>query len=163
MWSSGDYDSWIENKVWLYIQMELCSDNLKNIIEEKSKVFKRQSSEAMNSIEFYISFQLFRELLECVQYIHGLNPPIIHRDLKLANILINFFPMNGHFIKLCDFGLAKEHENSQMSHTVGIGTRKYMAPEVLNGFYDKNLYSTKADVYSLGQIAQNLFDFDTNS
>ena len=67
--------------------MELCSDNLKNIIEEKQKCFEKHSKKAMNSIEFYISCQLFRELLECVQYIHGLKPPIIHRDLKPANIL----------------------------------------------------------------------------
>ena len=45
------FDSWFENKS-LYIQMELCSHNLKKVIEEKPKVFERQSSEAMNSIEF---------------------------------------------------------------------------------------------------------------
>ena len=83
--TSGDYvvqyyDSWIENNEWLYIQMELCSQSLQKVIEEKIICFQRNQIKAMNSIEFYISCQLFRELLECVQYIHGLNPQIIHRD-----------------------------------------------------------------------------------
>ena len=157
------YDSWIENNEWLYIQMELCFDNLKNIIEEKSKCFERQSSEAMNSIEFYISCQLFKELLECVQYIHGLKPPIIHRDLKPENILLNYMPTNGQFLKLCDFGLAKEHEYSQMSHTVGEGILYYMAPEVKTPSSKTSKYTTKADVFSLGRIAEKLFDFDIDS
>ena len=91
--------------------MELCFDNLKNIIEEKPKCFERQSSEAMNSIEFYIWCQLFKELLECVQYIHGLKPKIIHRDLKPHNDLIVENPRKGRFLKLCDFGSAKIQEN----------------------------------------------------
>ena len=145
--------------------MELCSDNLKNIIEEKPKVFKRESSEAMNSIEFYISCQLFRELLECVQYLHESNPPIIHRDLKPANILIQEKPSNGRFLKLCDFGYAIEHEYSSMLHTGRLGTLGYMAPEVILAFSDngRTHYSTKADIFSLGKITMDLFDFDIHS
>ena len=142
--------------------MELCSDNLKNIIEEKPKYFQRQSTEAMNSIEFYISCQLFRELLECVQFIHGLKPPIIHRDLKTANILITEESRNGGFLKLCDFGLAKEHEYCQMSHTEGLDTFGFIAPEFM-GYFGRAHYTTKADIYSLGKILQKLFDFDIYS
>ena len=155
------YASWIENNEWLFIQMELCSDNLKKVIEEKPKCFQRQSSEAMNSIEFYISCQLFRELLECVQYIHGLNPPIIHRDLKPHNILINYKSTNGRFLNLCDFGSAKEHEFNSMSHTEAVGTFGYCAPEVFAGFKGKSVYTTKADIYSLGKIVEKLFDLET--
>ena len=144
--------------------MELCSDNLQNIIKEKPRVFKRQSSDAMNSIEFHISCQLFREILECVQYIHGLNPPIIHRDLKPANILINKIPKNGYFIKLCDFGLSTlQYSMQTMTRTAGAGTFKYMAPEVFEQESGKSRFTTKADVYSLGKIFQDLLDFDINS
>jgi len=142
--------------------MELCSHNLQKVIEEKPKCFERQSSEAMNSIEFYISCQLFKELLECVQYIHGLKPPIIHRDLKPHNILIVEKSSNGRFLKLCDFGLAKEHEFNSMSHTRLQGTPGYMAPEVILGFNGKYHYTTKADVYSLGEITKRLFNFNKN-
>ena len=143
--------------------MEFCSHNLKTIIEEKPKCFERHSKEAINSIEFYISCQLFKELLECVQYIHGLKPPIIHRDLKPLNILVNEKPKNGRFLKLCDFGSAKEHEFNSLTQTEIIGTFGYMAPEVIVGFNGKSKYNTKADVYSLGIIVQKLFDFDINS
>ena len=145
--------------------MELCSDNLKNIIEEKPKCFERQSSEAMNSIEFFISCQLFRELLECVQYIHGLKPPIIHLDLKPHNILITEESRNGRFLKLCDFGLATFdiRHSLTVSHSAGKWSPKYMAPEVANGTMSRTGYNTKADIYSLGVIAQELFDIDINS
>ena len=138
--------------------MELCSDNLKNIIAKKSECFERQSSEAMNSIEFYISCQLFKELLECVQYLHESIPQIIHRDLKPENILIKESPTNGRFLKLGDFGLSREHLHSGDSYTMAVGSFKYMAPEV----YTKK-YSTKVDVYSLAQITNELFDFNNQS
>ena len=141
--------------------MELCSHNLKKVIEEKPKCFQRQSSEAMNSIEFYISCQLFKELLESVGYLHESNPPIIHRDLKPHNILITEESRNGRFLKLCDFGLATFDSLTTASHTVGKGTPKYMAPEVSNKH--GSVYNRKADIYSLGVIAQQLFDIDINS
>ena len=156
------FDSWIENKR-LYIQMELCSHNLKKVIEEKPKVFERLSSEAMNSIEFYISCQLFKELLESVGYLHESNPPIIHRDLKPHNILITEESRNGRFLKLCDFGLATFDSLTTVSHSVGKGTPKYMAPEVIYSKLSRTGYNTKADIYSLGVIAQELFDIDINS
>ena len=138
--------------------MELCSHNLNKVIEEKPKCFERQSSEAMNSIEFYISCQLFKELLESVGYLHESNPPIIHRDLKPANILITEESRNGRFLKLCDFGLATFDSLTTATHTEGKGTPKYIAPEVYQG-----LYNTKADIFSLGVIAQELFDIDIYS
>ena len=143
--------------------MELCSDNLNNIIEEKSKYFQRQSSEAMNSIEFYISCQLFKELLESVGYLHESNPPIIHRDLKPHNILITEESLNGRFLKLCDFGLATFDSLTTVSHSVGKGTPKYMAPEVANGTMSRTGYNIKADIFSLGVIAQELFNIDIYS
>ena len=156
------FESWIEGKC-LYIQMELCSHNLKKVIEEKPKCFQRQSSEAMNSIEFYISCQLFKELLESVGYLHESNPPIIHRDLKPHNILITEESRNGRFLKLCDFGLATFDSLTTVSHSVGKGTPQYMAPEIIIPTSKRTPYSTKADVYSLGVIAQELFDIDINS
>ena len=139
--------------------MELCSDNLKNIIEQKFKCFERQSSETMDLIEFFISCQLFKEILESVEYLHESNPPIIHRDLKPHNILINEKPKNDRFLKICDFGLAKEHEYNSMSHTEGVGTRRYCAPEVLIGFNG----NYKSDIYSLGKMTEVLFDFNIDS
>ena len=83
--------------------MELCSDNLKNIIQQKPKIFGREESEPMNPIEYFISCQIFKELLECVQYLHESNPPVIHGNLKMENILVSDIPRNGKFLKLGDF------------------------------------------------------------
>ena len=150
------YNSWIENDC-LFIQMELCSDNLRNIIDRKPQSFDRESNQEMNAIEYHFSSQLFQEVLECVQYLHESKPAIIHRDLKPENILIAG-PQNGKFLKLCDFGLATFGDTVTRTHTKNQGTQKYMAPEVIAGMK----YSNKADIYSIAISSIDLFDFYTN-
>ncbi|CAG2167376.1 unnamed protein product, partial [Oppiella nova] len=129
------YNSWPESK-HLYIQMEYCSQNLRNIIEVKPQVFGRQSGEAMNCFESFT-------------------------DLKPDNILIAENVRNGRFIKLCDFGLATVHEDdiydlTPDKHTTGVGTVKYLAPEISNGMK----YGHKSDIYSLALIGSEIFDFN---
>ncbi|CAG2177112.1 unnamed protein product [Oppiella nova] len=137
------FNSWCEEN-YLNIQMEYCSQSLNNILAIKPQIFGRKKGQPLNLCEYFVSYEMLRELLECVQYLHELNPPIIHRDLKPDNILIADKPRTGRFIKLCDFGLATIHEAS-MSHTKNVGTFRYMAPEM----HDSN-YTEKADIYSLG-------------
>ncbi|CAG2163696.1 unnamed protein product, partial [Oppiella nova] len=135
---------WSEDGVY-YIQTELCSNSLENILQHKPQVFGRQPEEPMNSIEFYISCHIFKEILECVQYLHELNPPVIHRDLKPDNILVAKTVRNGRYLKVADFGLASFQSRSSGSHTTGVGTLQYMAPEVRL----QTKYTPKADIYSL--------------
>ena len=117
------YGSWVEGDSY-YIQMELCSESLKNILQHKSEEFGRQSVEPMNSYEYFISCEIFREILESVQYLHELNPQIIHRDLKPDNILIDRNGQNGRYVKLCDFGLATVHDNSIHLMTINTHIRR---------------------------------------
>ena len=149
--------TWIDNNNSLYIQMEFCSHNLKNILNTKHLVFNRNEHDHMSDIEYFISCKIFIEILLAVQYLHDLNPPIIHRDLKPANILFDDQgDNNGVFFKLCDFGLAKLYEGN--TQTIGLGTPKYVAPEVSDGHYD-----TKTDIYSLSVIGRNdIFQLDNN-
>jgi serine/threonine protein kinase len=151
-------NSWIENNEMLYIQMELCFNTLKGIMEQKLNEFKRTRSEVMTPLEYYISSELFKEILEAVNYLHKQNPAIIHRDLKPSNILITE-GKNGRFVKLGDFGLSVIHEYDEQKHTEGLGSVRYVAPEVLNG----RDYDMKADIYSLGVVSQDLFDVDIYS
>jgi len=76
-------------------------------------------------------------------YLHGHNPPILHRDLKSANLLID----KSGGVKVCDFGLARVKE-SVNTMTGQVGTYQWMAPEVLAN----ERYTEKADVYSFGII-----------
>ncbi|XP_054161281.1 uncharacterized protein LOC128959358 [Oppia nitens] len=143
----------------IYISMEYCLMNLKEAIKLKTQVFGRQSSdEPMDCMEYYITCELLLEVLECVRYLHELQPPVIHRDLKPDNILIADDIINGRFVKLCDLGLITVHEKVSQSHTSGVGSPKYMAPEVISG----RKYDTKADVYSISVIIEELFDTDVN-
>ena len=103
------HNSWTEGPQ-LYIQMEFCSQSLRQILDSKPQLFGRQSGQPVGCVEYYLSGHIFRELLECVAYIHGLQPQIIHRDLKAENVLIANNPTNGRFLKLCAFGLATDHD-----------------------------------------------------
>ncbi|CAG2103899.1 unnamed protein product [Medioppia subpectinata] len=141
------YHSWLESN-HLFIQMEFCSQSLKPVLKDKPIVFGRQPEDQMN-------------ILECVQYLHESNPPIIHRDLKPDNILIDPNFRSNRFIKLCDFGLAKEiningHTSSRYGHTSGVGTIKYMSPETHLG----KQYNHKSDIYSLYVIGEEIFNID---
>ncbi|XP_054158278.1 uncharacterized protein LOC128956581 [Oppia nitens] len=154
------YHSWIESNNNLYIQMELCSQSLKDLIKLKAEIFKRQSNEPIDCIEYYITSHIMLEMCECVEYLHTRQPPVIHRDLKPGNILINDKPLDNRFIKLCDFGFATDHNRTDThsdSHTSKAGTKYYTPPE-RNG---RN-YNEKFDIYSLGIIGLELFDINLN-
>lgn len=86
-------------------------------------------------------------LLCAVKYLHSCN--IIHRDLKLENILVS-----SHLeVQICDFGLARSLEvkpdvkRMKRSLSSACFTRVYRPPEVILG--DKE-YNEKADLWSLG-------------
>ncbi|GMH69969.1 hypothetical protein TL16_g05291 [Triparma laevis f. inornata] len=76
-------------------------------------------------------------------FVLAADPPVLHRDLKSANLLLD----TSYDVKICDFGLArlKAYTNS---HTGNTGTTQWMAPEVLRN----ERYGEKADVYSFGVI-----------
>jgi hypothetical protein len=138
--------------ILLHIQMEFCSQTLKEVMKYLSKLFLENGSKITQYFCYFISCELLTELIECVHFLHKQNPPIIHRDLKPANILIAD-GTNGRFVRLADFGLSVIHEFIDQSHTQASGTIKYMAPKVLAS----RDYDFKADIFSLGKIVAELF------
>ncbi|VEU39814.1 unnamed protein product [Pseudo-nitzschia multistriata] len=80
-------------------------------------------------------------------YLHSGHPPVLHRDLKSANLLLD----ESYTTKVCDFGLSRLKAQAR-SMTANCGTVQWMAPEVLaNRSYDE-----RADVYSFGIIVWEL-------
>lgn len=82
-----------------------------------------------------------RALLEGLSYLHTHNPPVVHRDIKGANVLVD----TNFCLKLADFGCSKRSSDTQSFVT--IGSVPWMAPEVING---KSGHGRKADIWSLG-------------
>ncbi|KAL0461796.1 UNVERIFIED_CONTAM: Serine/threonine-protein kinase PBS1 [Sesamum latifolium] len=78
------------------------------------------------------------------------NPPVIYRDLKSSNILLD----EGFHPKLSDFGLAKFGPNDDRSHvsTRVMGTHGYCAPE----YASTGKLTMKSDVYTFGVVLLEL-------
>ncbi|KAF2318412.1 hypothetical protein GH714_006844 [Hevea brasiliensis] len=79
-----------------------------------------------------------------MNYLHQLRPPIVHRDLKSLNLLVD----GTYTVKVCDFGLSRSKAKSYLSSKTAAGTPEWMAPEVLRN----DPSNEKADVYSFGVI-----------
>ena len=93
------------------------------------------------------------EIAKVMNYLHSRKRPVLHRDLKSENILID----KSLRIKLCDFGISKMSDIDEVEEelqspininkqTKTIGTVSWMSPEFIN---DK-ISSKKSDVYSFG-------------
>jgi serine/threonine protein kinase len=122
---------------------------LEEVIEDLLNELRENAQQMIKSLGYSINIccELLAEIIECAHFLHI--SKIIHRDLKLANILITD-GINGRFVKLGDFGLSVTHESIDQSHTQGSGTNNYMAPEV----YASRKYDLKADIYSLGELSK---------
>ncbi|KAL2338950.1 hypothetical protein Fmac_013396 [Flemingia macrophylla] len=83
-----------------------------------------------------------------VNYLHHCNPPIIHRDLKSSNLLVD----RNWTVKVGDFGLSRLKHETYLTTKTGRGTPQWMAPEVLRN----EPSDEKSDVYSFGVILWEL-------
>ncbi|MBR2204893.1 MAG: protein kinase [Prevotella sp.] len=101
------------------------------------------------------AWKLMRDCASALAYLHGMNPPVLHQDIKPANILLND---NGDYM-LTDFGVSTQVKQSlsRVSHQdmalLSAGTISYMAPE---RFSRNNLPVMANDIYSLGSTVYEL-------
>ncbi|QDZ25874.1 serine/threonine protein kinase [Chloropicon primus] len=92
-----------------------------------------------------------RQILRGLLYLHGHDPPIIHRDLKADNIFVNG---NQGELKIGDLGLATLLRTTQGATSV-LGTPEFMAPELYEEDYDE-----RVDIYALGMCLLELVTFE---
>ncbi|EHB11005.1 AP2-associated protein kinase 1 [Heterocephalus glaber] len=106
--------------------------------------------------------QIFCDTCEAVARLHQCKTPIIHRDLKVENILLHD---RGHYV-LCDFGSAtNKFQNPQIEGVNAVEdeikkytTLSYRAPEMVN-LYSGKIITTKADIWALGCLLYKLCYF----
>ncbi|MCR5795969.1 MAG: protein kinase [Solobacterium sp.] len=84
----------------------------------------------------------FRTLAELLRYLHTRKPPIIYRDMKPANVILQ----NDGTLKLVDFGIAREYKAQAAGDTTYIGTNGFAAPEQFGLAQSDG----RTDIYSLG-------------
>lgn len=116
------------------ILLEYCVSNLKKMIKKMS------DSERVSAIV---------DISSAMKEVHSVG--IIHRDLKLENILVD----DKNKIKVSDFGLCTlmTTDDDTKSRTQMTGTLVYMAPELLEGRTD---YDEKVDVYAFGVVVYQI-------
>ncbi|CAH8322262.1 unnamed protein product [Eruca vesicaria subsp. sativa] len=109
------------------------------------------SSEKAEDLSWEKRLHISIDSAQGLEYLHhGCRPPIIHRDVKTANILLNV----NLEAKIADFGVSKILPDEDLTHveTAVMGTPGYIDPE----YYRTFMLNEKSDVYSFGVVLLEL-------
>ncbi|KAH7325037.1 kinase-like domain-containing protein [Stachybotrys elegans] len=93
--------------------------------------------------------QILCQCLSALEYLHGHEPPIVHRDVKSDNILVQSRGGGDIFVKLGDFGLSRDEADP----TTACGNGRFKPPEMYIGLDSSNhadVYTSAVDIWSLG-------------
>ncbi|XP_077234461.1 putative serine/threonine-protein kinase WNK6 [Tasmannia lanceolata] len=134
------YNSWVDDQ----------KKNINIITELFTSGNLRQYRKKHKNVDMKAVKGWARQILRGLQYLHGQNPPVIHRDLKCDNIFVNG---NHGEVKIGDLGLA-----TVMQHPTArsvIGTPEFMAPEL----YEEE-YNELVDIYSFGMCMLEMVTFE---
>ncbi|ELP90937.1 serine/threonine protein kinase HT1, putative [Entamoeba invadens IP1] len=107
-----------------------------------------------NEIDVILRVKTMKDTSKGIIYLH--NNGILHRDIKPDNFLVVSLDLNSNVnAKLTDFGSSRNVNMlmTNMTFTKGIGTSKYMAPEILK----QQKYTKSADIYSFGITLYEVF------
>ena len=121
------YDSF-ETEKHIFIVMEYICGDLLGFIRKRGKL-----SESVTKV-------IFKQLIEGLKYIH--RKKIVHRDIKLDNILIDLT----NTVKICDFGVSKKLNKGDIMYD-HCGTPAYIAPEI---FKNHGYEGYSCDIWSAG-------------
>ena len=149
-----------KTKKHYYIVMEYCNGGeLEKALEKYQLKYGKPFSEE-------IVQHLMRQIISAFKYMHG--NQIMHRDIKLENILVNFesekdkndLNMLKATVKIIDFGFACKIGKNALTYTT-IGNPMNMSPLILkkltsHGKVRQLGYDMKADIWSLGAICYQM-------
>ena len=122
------HSSFYHRRIYYYIITDYCiNGTLKEFTKNRRNISYPEIKLCINQI------------IEGLNYLH--NNQIIHRDIKLDNILLD----KNMTLKIADFGISTTYDNNDFKP---IGTPFYMAPEIVN----KTSYDYRVDIWSLGVI-----------
>ena len=116
--------------------MELMEKSLTSLIEEEGAIHPESS------------YRILKDIALGLAYLHGHNPPIVHRDLSSNNVLLTV----GRRAKLADLGVARLLDISPTTAakvTQCPGTPIFMPPEAL---HDDPSYDVRIDCFSFGVL-----------
>jgi serine/threonine protein kinase len=155
-----------------YIILEYCNGG---DLDSYCKKYIEKNKHPLN--EFYIQ-KILQQFVPALEYMH--KNKIIHRDIKLQNVLLNFdnypnVPKNGNLppkltfddkslnkaftIKIADLGYAKDLAKDNEGSTI-LGSPMYMSPDIVEKYTDEGKdnkkYNTSVDLWSLGVITYEL-------
>jgi len=99
-------------------------------------------------IRWKIAKRWAMQILKGLEYLHGQDPSVIHRDLKCENIFIN--GTSGD-LRIGDLGLSTVHRNGKVLSV--LGTPEFMAPDM----YEEKSYDVKIDIYAFGMCLLEIF------
>ncbi|KAK8548568.1 hypothetical protein V6N12_061480 [Hibiscus sabdariffa] len=114
---------------------------------EKGSLFYnlRDEVEALE-MDWMKRIEIIKGMAHALSYLHyGCSPPIVHRDISSNNVLLN----SSFEAFVADFGTARILDLDSSNHTILVGTRGYIAPELAYTM----AVTEKCDVYSFGVVA----------
>ena len=133
--NKGNLLSWLKKKKNLEKKIQNFENNLKKNSEKKNLEKNFKKNFGILKIK-----KIFYKICKSISSLHNKN--IIHRDIKLDNILLDEFSNP----KICDFGVSKIlKQNEKINEKCG--TPAYLAPEIINEISN---FGFKSDIWSLG-------------
>lgn len=112
---------------------------------------------------YRVKLEIMKQCARGIGYIQSLEPPVVHRDIKTQNILLQELP-HGVRVKIADFGLAKVFNKigssvNSMFMTTNVGTMVFKAPELFKNIAELQ-YTAKIDNYALGLVFAILINYN---
>ena len=141
-----------------YLVCELCNGgSLNESLDKYRKIHRRAFTEEI--VQY-----LMRQIVDAIKFLHGKH--IIHRDLKLDNILMSYeneqdkenMNLLGAQVKIIDFGFATVLDPKQNLAFSTLGSPINMDPGILKKFTgnDNKGYDEKVDIWSLGTLCYEM-------